>query len=98
MMHPYLYAEYTERVDLTGQNLIGLLDAPRESLQAAIPMLRDVSTMTMTQGSAETVTTHNTGEIADEIHYFVDGWLAESKMSRIMLKRGRVIQIDVKYR
>jgi hypothetical protein len=98
MMHPYLYAEYTERVDLAGQNLIGLLDARRESLQAAIPTLRDVSTMTMTQGSAEVVTTHDTGEIADEIHYFVDGWFGEFKMSRIMLKRGRVIQIDVKYR
>ena len=97
-MHPYLHALYTERVDLTGQNLFGLLDAPRESLQEAIPTLRDVSAMTKTEGSPEAVTTHDTGEIADEIHEFADGWFAGSKMSRIMLKRGRVIQIDVKYR
>ena len=67
-------------------------------MQAAIPTLRDPSAMTRTQGTAEAVTTHDTGEIADEIHEFVDGWFGEFKMSRIMLRRGRVIQIDVKYR
>ncbi len=97
-MYPYLYARYPERVDLTGQNLIRLLDAPRQSLQAAIPTLRDISAMLKTHGSAEAVRTNDTGEIADEVHEFVDGWFAGFKLTRIMLKRGRVIEIDVKPR
>lgn len=67
-MHPYLHAQYVEPVDLAGQNMIGLLDRPREELLKAIPILRDPSIMDSREGTDAEVTTRDTGEIADEIH------------------------------
>ena len=95
-MHSYLHAQYAEPVDMTGNDMIGLLDRPREALLKAIPTLRDPSSMTSREGTAAEVTTRDTGEIADEIHDFLNGRFADYKLERIMLKRGRVISIAIR--
>jgi hypothetical protein len=94
-MYSYLHAEYAEPVDMTGNDLIMLLDAPKEALRKSIPTLRDTSAMTTRQGTAPEVTTRDTGEIADEIHDFLNGRFADYKLERIMLKRGRIISIII---
>src|SRR5438046_2669794 len=47
------------------------------------------------QGVDAEVTTRDTGEIADEIHDFLNGRFVDYKLERITLKRGRVISIAI---
>ena len=97
MMHSYLYTEYAEEMDFLGKNLIGLTDATKAEVKALIPVLRDDSEMQRCSGPASKLQTFSTGEIADEVHEFLNATQGTSKLIRILFKKGRVIELCIKY-
>jgi hypothetical protein len=95
MSHPYFYAKYDEKMDFLGKNLIGLLDAPKAKVKTMIPVLRDESEMEQRSGSAQELQDH-LGDIADEVHEFLNATQGTSRLLRIRLKQGRVIDLSIK--
>ena len=70
MLRAYLYFDYSEPMDFTGKNLIGLVDVPKAVVRELIPELREDSEMRKRWGFTRELRTFNTGEIADEVHEF----------------------------
>src|SRR5262247_266047 len=97
MVRAYLHTQYAEPMDFTGKNLIGLTDAPKDEVRAIIPAFRDASEMQKRWGFTSKLRTFNTGEIADEVHEFLNASQAGLKLTRILLKKGRVIELSIKY-
>jgi len=95
MTHTYLYAKYDEKMDFLGKNLIGLIDAPKAKVKAMIPVLRDDSEMEQRSGSAQELQDYH-GDIADEVHEFLNATQGTSRLLRIRLKGGRVIDMSIK--
>jgi len=94
MLHSYLYAKYDEKMDFLGKNLIGLIDAPKVKVKAMIPVLRDESEMEQRSGSAQELQDYH-GDIADEVHEFLNATQGTFRLLRICLKEGRVIQLSI---
>lgn len=97
MLRSYLYAEYAEEMDFLGKNLIGLTDAPKAEVKTIIPVLREDSAMRRRWGFTRKLTAFNTGEIADEVHEFCNATQGDFRLTRILLKKGRVIELCIKY-
>ena len=96
MLRSYLYADYSEPMDFTGKNLIGLTDAPKSAVRELIPELREDSEMRRRWGFARKLTTFNTGEVGDEVHEFHSATQGEFRLTRILFKKGRVIELCIK--
>ena len=97
MLRSYLHAEYSDEMDFLGKDLIGLTDAPKAKVKTLIPVLREDSEMRRRWGFTRKLTTFNTGEIADEVHEFHNATQGEFRLTRILFKKGRVIQLCIKY-
>jgi hypothetical protein len=82
-------------MDFLGKNLIGLVDAPRAKVKAMIPVLRDLSAMEQRSGTAQELQDHY-GDIADEVHEFLNATQGTGRLLRIRLKEGRVIDMSLK--
>ena len=61
------HREYSEAFDLTGKDLISLLDRPKAEVAALIGVIHAKDAMTTVDLPVESVTSM-TGEIADEVH------------------------------
>jgi hypothetical protein len=97
MIRSYLHAEYRDEMDFTGNNLVSLTDAPKGAVKALIPVLRDAPEMRRRWGFTRKLRTFNTGEIADEVHEFLNATQGDFRLKRIFLKKGRVIELCIKY-
>ena len=86
------YAKYDAPLDLRGKDLIGLLDAPKTRAQAVIPDLKETSAMKKRLMLKSKVRAPNTGEIADELHEFLNAHQGEFQLQRILFKKGRVME------
>lgn len=96
MLRSYRHSEYSETIDFTGKNLIGLTDAPKAVVKEIIPVLREDSAMRRRWGFTRKLRTFNTGEIADEVHEFHNATQGEFRLTRILFKKGRVIELCFK--
>ena len=97
MIRAYLYSDYSEPMDFTGKDLIGLTDAPRAVVKEMIPLLRENSEMRRRWGFARKLRTFNTGEIADEVHEFHNATHGTFRLTRILFKNGRLIELCIRY-
>jgi hypothetical protein len=94
-MHTYLYAQYDEVMDFLGKDLISLVDRPKEKVKAMIPFLREGSEMEQRSGAAEELQDCY-GDIADEVHEFLNATQGTGRLLYIRLKKGRVIDMCLK--
>lgn len=97
MVRSYLHAQYSEEMDFLGKNLIGLTDAPKAAVKTMIPSLREDSEMRRRWGFTRKLQTYNTGEIADEVHEFLNATQGEFRLTRVLFKKGRVIELCIKH-
>jgi hypothetical protein len=93
MIRSYLHALYTEDLDFTGKNLISLLDAPKQKVKAIITILRDGHQMAKRWTWTRRLRTHDTGEVADEIHEFLNASQGRFRVKQISFKDRRAIEI-----
>jgi hypothetical protein len=96
VIRSYLHATYAEKLDLTGKDLVSLTDRPKEAVRALIPRLKDRREMKRRWTLTGKLRTFNTGEIADEVHEFLNTTTARFRLRRISLKQGRVIELTIK--
>jgi hypothetical protein len=96
MIRSYLHATYSDQMDFTGKDLVSLTDKPKETVRALIPHLKDAREMKRRWTLTRKLRTFNTGEIADEVHEFLDATMGRFRLKRISLKRGRVIELSLK--
>jgi len=87
------FREYAETMDLTGKDLISLLDRPKDEVALLTGRMADITQMTEEDLPGDYVTTM-TGEIADEIHEWPNATLGEN-FSHLVCKfrGGRLIQL-----
>jgi hypothetical protein len=97
MLRRYLYAQYSEPMDFTGKDLLSLTDAPKDTVKILIPFLRDTPAMKRRWAFTRKLQTFNTAEIADEVHEFLNATQGESRLTRILLKNGRVIELCINF-
>jgi hypothetical protein len=86
------HADYSQHLDLTGKDVISLASASREKAKALFPMLRDTSGMSRRFGFRPAVRAYN-GEIGDEVHIFSNVRQGTGRVTRLLLKEGRVIEV-----
>jgi hypothetical protein len=97
MIRSYRYSRYEDEIDLMGKDLISLTDAPREAVKSVIPFLRDPREMRRRWAFTRKLLTYSTGEIADEVHEFLNATQGSSRLKSVFLRKGRVIQLTMKY-
>ena len=93
-MRPIRHQIYRERLDLTNKPLLMLSGASIESARELIPFLRSASQMETTLMSGDEIIAYNREE-ADEIHVFSNVKQAGSKLSRILVRDGRIIELTI---
>lgn len=87
------YKRYTDRIDLTGQNMIGLSGANRDDARRLIPFLLDPDQMEEKFVPESEATATMISEIADEIHDFTHATQGGTKLRRLLFKDGLVIEL-----
>ena len=92
----YHYADHGEHLDLAGKDVISLSGASREKAKTLFPMLGEPSGMSRRMGFRRTLRAYN-GEMADEVHVFSDVRQGTSRVTRLLLREGRVIEICFQY-
>jgi hypothetical protein len=93
MIRSYLHARYAENLDFTGKNLISLLDSPKQKVKAIIPVLMDAPDMTRRWTWTRKLRARDTGDVADEIHEFLNARQGRFRLRQISFKDRCVIQI-----
>lgn len=88
------YSQYEDRVDLTGRNIIALSGATRASAKELFPFLADPSAMAEREFTTQQVTAYN-GDVADEVHEFTNATQGRSKVTRLLLRNGQVIELKI---
>lgn len=96
MLRIYRYARYEDHLDITGQDVLSLSGQPKEMAQSLLPMLRQTSAMSKRLGVARVLRT-GSGEVADEIHEFDNVRQGKFKLNRLLVREGRVIEIDYQW-
>jgi hypothetical protein len=96
MLRIVYYTRYDDPLDLRGKDLISLLDAPKAKAQAVIVALKETSAMKRRLMLKSKVRAPNTGEIADELHEFLDAYQGEFQLKQILFKKGRVMELVMK--
>ena len=94
-MRPVRYHLYRERLNQTDKPLVLLSGATIESARELIPFLRVSTQMETTMIPHDQIIAYN-GEEADEIHTFSNVKQAGSKLSRIMVRDGKIIEVMIK--
>jgi len=85
---------YENQVDLTGRDIISPSGASRAAAKELFPFLAEPQAMKEREFSTEELTAYN-GEIADEVHEFNNATQGRSKIKRLLLRDGRVIELTV---
>jgi hypothetical protein len=96
MIRSYLHAVYSGEMDFTGKDLVSLTDQPKEAVKALIPCLKDAQELKRRWTLTRKLRTFNTGEIADEVHEFLNAKMGRFRLRRISFKDGRVIELNLK--
>ncbi len=94
-MRPVRHHLYRERLDLTNKPLVMLSGATIDSARELIPFLRGSTQMETIMKPHDQIIAYN-GEEADEIHAFSNVTQAGSKLSRIMVRDGKIIELTIK--
>jgi hypothetical protein len=85
---------YRKKSDLTNKPLIILSGGPIETARELIPFLRPATEMETTAVSRDETIAYN-GEEADEIHMFANVTQAGSRLSRILVRDGIIIELTI---
>ena len=87
------FREYSEAMDLTGKDLISLLDCTKQEVAQLTGPMAELVEMTQAELPGDYATTM-TGEVADEIHEWPNATLGESFRHLVCkFRRGRLIQL-----
>lgn len=89
------YYFYRDRLDLTNKPLILLSGATIESARDLIPFLRLPAEMISTIMSRDETIAYN-GQEADEMYAFANVTQAGAKLTRILVRDGRIIELTIK--
>jgi hypothetical protein len=92
----YLHATYADHLDLIGKDVISLSGASREQARELFPMLKDTSDMNTREALPEALQAYN-GELADEVHEFSDARQGTFRVTRLLLKGGRVVEVTLQF-
>jgi hypothetical protein len=92
---PVRHHVYGERLDLTNKPLILLSGATIDSARELIPFLRGSTQMETSMIPHDKIIAYN-GEEADEIHAFSNVTQAGSKLSQILVRNGKIIELTIK--
>jgi hypothetical protein len=92
MIRTYRFTQYEEPIDITGKDLISQSGGSRRKLKALVPILRDPVEMERRWSFTKKLRT-STGEVADEIHEFLNARLGEFRLRQIWLRQGSVIEL-----
>lgn len=90
---PVRYKRFTNRINLAGQNIMALSGATRANARRLIPFLVDPEKMQEKLAPESEVTATMISEIADEIHEFTRATQSTTKICRMLLKDGIVIEL-----
>ena len=96
MKYPYRHHVYSQPLDLTGEDLIGLGRASRRGVKKVIPCLVPPSKMTAATGIKKHLTAM-TGELADEVHEFENATQGSFRLEKILLKEGVVVEVIMRW-
>jgi hypothetical protein len=88
------YRQYEEGVDLTGKNIITISGASRAAAKEIFPFLAEPSGMQEREFTTEQATAYN-GDVADEVHEFKNATLGRTKIMRLLLRKGEVIELTI---
>src|SRR5262245_27932638 len=90
---------YEDRLDLTGKNLISLLDHPKADLAPFVAALAPAGWMEVVElPILEGETSATTGEVADEIHEWPHARLGTTfRHLRLSFLRGRLLTIHWRF-
>lgn len=86
---------YRERLDLTGKPLLLLSGASIATARELIPFLAEQSDMIVATVDRDEAIANN-GDVADAIHVFANVRQGAEKLSRILTKDGRIIELTIK--
>jgi hypothetical protein len=87
------FREYSEAMDLTGKDLISLLDCTKQQVAPLTGPMVELAEMTQEELPGDYATTM-TGEVADEIHEWPNATLGESFRHLVCkFRRGRLIEL-----
>ena len=92
----YNFAEYREHLDLIGKDVIGLAGATREKARVLFPMVKEPSAMQSRVAFFGAYRAYN-GELADEVHIFRDARQGDQRITRLLLRQGRVIEVTFRF-
>lgn len=86
---------YDEKLDLTGQPLIRLSGVPVDRARELIPFLRPPEQMQRIAVEQNEILDQY-GDPADEIHEFTGITHGRSRLQRLLVREGEVVQMDLK--
>ncbi len=92
IVRTYRYADYGDHLDLAGKDVIILAGASREKAVTLFSMLRATQDMRVRVAFARTLRAYN-GEMADEVHEFSNARQGAQKVTHLLLREGRVIEV-----
>jgi len=88
-------SRYRDRYDVASHTLMQLVGCDVEILRNAIPFLITRDAMTVEELPKPETIAYN-GEEADEIHYFTSVTQGGSRITRVLLRNGVVVELTVK--
>jgi hypothetical protein len=88
------YRRYDDRIDFAGKNIITVSGSSRAIAKDLFPFLAEPSAMMEKEITTEQATAFN-GEIADEVHEFKNATQGCTKVTRLLLRNGRVIELTM---
>lgn len=87
------FQRYTNPIDLAGQNIFALSGATRETARRLIPCLVDPEQMQEKLVPEPDATAEMISQTADEIHEFTWATQGGTRIRRLLLKDGVVIEL-----
>jgi hypothetical protein len=93
---PFRSASYGQPFDLTGKNILSLVGSPKDEAKRLFPALIHASAMSVRLARKRTLMAYN-GEIADEVHFFRDARQGSGRVTRLMLREGKVIEVTFQF-
>jgi hypothetical protein len=92
MIRMIRFTRYDAAMDLSGLDLISLAGASRQGVRVLVPAFRESTTMKKRWSFTRNLRAMN-GEIADEVHEFLNATQGNFKLKQVLLRDGRVIEL-----
>lgn len=89
------YRRYSNRADIPGHPLIAYMDAPLDTVRQILPFLADHNQMTPRIVDRQSALAYN-GDLADEMHQFDNVTANGSRLTRLLVREGRVVEVTLK--